>query len=113
MADGLGITLHLVDMLLIIPLQLAFNTVTAEPPGHTPRALTYTSQTSINHGAMAILSEELTRDPTRASGQAMQAVRHATVTDTVSTRFATVKGTGNDHPSTNFSLRSPSYSPNH
>ena len=43
-ADGLGIALHLVSMLPTIPLQLAFNTVTAEPPGYTPRALTYASQ---------------------------------------------------------------------
>ena len=80
-------------MLLTIPLQLAFNTVTAEPPGYTPRALTYASQDSINHGAMAVLSEELTRDPTRAHDQAMQASSHAMATDTVSTRFVTVEGT--------------------
>ena len=43
-ADGLGIALHIVNMLLTIPLQLAFNTVTAGPPGHTPKALTYASQ---------------------------------------------------------------------
>ena len=46
-ADSLGIALHLVSMLMTIPLQLAFNTVTPEPPGYTPRALTYTSQDSI------------------------------------------------------------------
>ena len=111
-ADGLGIALHLVSMLLTIPLQLAFNTVTAEPPGYTPRALTYASQDSINRGAMAILGEELTRDPTRAHDQAMQASSRATATDTVSTRFATVEGTGDDRPSTNFSPRSLTYSPN-
>ena len=58
--DGLGIALHLVDMLPTIPLQLTFNTVTARLPGHTPEALTYTSQRSIDRGAMTILGEELT-----------------------------------------------------
>ena len=36
MMDGLGITLHLVDMLPTIPLQLAFNTATAGLIGCTP-----------------------------------------------------------------------------
>ena len=111
-ADGLGIALHLVSMLPTIPLQLAFNTVTAEPPRYTPRALTYASKDSIDRGAMAVLSEELTRDPTRAHDQVMQASGHVTATDTVSTRFATVEGTGDDRPSTNFSPRSLTYSPN-
>ena len=110
--DGLGIALHLVDMLPTIPLQLAFNTVTAEPPGYTPKALTYASQRSINRGAMAILGEELTRDSTSANDQAMQAVGRVTATDTVSTKFATVEGTGDDRPGTNFSPHSPTYSPN-
>ena len=110
--DGLGITLHLVSMLPTIPLQPAFNTVTAKPPRYTPRALTYASEDSINHGVMAVLGEELTRDPTRAHDKAMQASSCVTVTNTVSTKFATVKGTGNDHPGTNFSLHSLTYSPN-
>ena len=109
--DGLGIALHLVSMLPTIPLQLAFNIVTAEPPGYTPRALTYASQDSIDHGVMAILSEELTRDPARAHDQVMQASARVTVAGTVSTRFATVEGTGDDHPGTNFSPRSRTYSP--
>ena len=111
-ADGLGITLHLVSMLPTIPLQPAFNTVTAEPPGYTPRVLTYTSKDSINHGAMAVLSEELTRDPNRAHDKTMQASSCGTAADTVSTKFVTVKGTGNDRPSTNFSPRSLTYFPN-
>ena len=47
---------------------------------------------------MAVLSEELTRDPTRAHDQAMQTSSHTTVTDTISTRFVTVEGTGDDRP---------------
>ena len=100
-------------MLPTIPLQPAFNTVTAKPPGYTPRALTYASQDSIDRGAMAILGEELTRDPTRAYDQVMQVSGHVMMaTGTVSTRFAPVEGTGDDRPGTNFSLRSPTYSPN-
>ena len=39
-ADSLGITLHLVDMLPTIPLQLAFNTTTAGLPGCVPEIYT-------------------------------------------------------------------------
>ena len=39
--DGLGIALHLVDMLPTIPLQLTFNMITAGLPRYTPEALTY------------------------------------------------------------------------
>ena len=102
-ADGLGITLHLVSMLPTIPLQPAFNTVTPKPPGYTPRALTYASQDSIDRGAMSVLGEELIRDPTRGHDQVMQASSHTTATDTVSTRFTTVEGTGDDRPGPNFS----------
>ena len=110
-ADGLGIALHLVSLLPTIPLQPAFNIVTPQPPGYTPRALTYASQDSIDHGAMSVLGQELIRDPTRRHDQAMQASNHVTVTDTVSTRFATVEGTGDDRPSPNFSPHIPTYSP--
>ena len=112
-ADGIEIALHLVSLLLTIPLQPAFNTVTPEPPGNTPRALTYASQDSIDRGAMSVLSEELTRDPTRGHDQAIQASSRMTMTDTVSTRFATVEGTGDDCPSPNFSPHNPTYSPSH
>ena len=111
--DSLGIALHLVSMLLTIPLEPAFNTITAQLPRYTPGALTYASQDSIDHGAMAILGEELVRDPTRGHDKTMQASSRATVTDAISTRFATVQGTGNDHPSINFSPHSPTYSPSH
>ena len=77
-ADGLGVALHLVDMLPTIPLQLTFNTVTPGPLGHTPEALTYASQHSIDRGAMTVLSEELIREPPSAKDKAMQAVWHVT-----------------------------------
>ena len=109
--DGIGITLHLVGLLPTIPLQLAFNTITPEPPGYTPRALTYASQDSIDRGAMSVLGEELTRDPTRGHDQAAQASSRVTTTDTASTRFVTIRGTGDNHPGPNFSPHSPAYSP--
>ena len=112
-ADGFGIALHLVTMLPTIPLQLAFNAVTAEPPRYTPRALTYASQDSIDHGAMGVLDEELTRDPIREPDWVIQASGHTTATDTVSTKFATVEGKGDDCPGPNLSVCSPTHSPNH
>ena len=112
-ADSLGIALHLVSMLPTIPIQPAFNTITPEPPGYTPRALTYASQDSIDRGAMSVLGEELIRDPTSEHDQAMQASSRVMATHTVSTRFATVEGTGDDRPGPNFSPHSPTYSPSH
>ena len=112
-ADGIGIALHLVGLLPTIPLQLAFNTITPEPPGYTPRALTYASQDSIDRGAMSVLGEELTRDPTRGHDQVTQASSRVTTTDTVSTRFMTIRGTGDNRPGPNFSPHSPTYSPSH
>ena len=41
--DGIGIALHLVGLLPTIPIQLAFNTITPELPGYTPRAMTWPS----------------------------------------------------------------------
>ena len=109
-ADGIGIALHLVGLLLIIPLQLAFNTITPELPGYTPRALTYASQDSVDCGAMSVLSEELTMAPTRHD-QAAQASSRVTTTDTASTRFVTIRGTGDNRPGPSFSSRAPTHSP--
>ena len=111
--DGIGIILHLVSLLQTISLQPAFNTVTPEPPRYTPRALTCASQDSIDRGAMSALGEELIRDPARGHDQVMQVSSHVMVTGTVSTRFATVEGTGDDCPGPNFSPHFPTYSPSH
>ena len=62
---------------------------------------------------MSVLSEELIRDPTRGHDQAMQASSRVMATDTVSTRFVTVEGTGDDRPGPTFSPQSPTYSPSH
>ena len=110
-ADGIGIALHLMGLLPTIPLQLAFNTITPELPGYTPRALTYASQDSVDRGAMSVLGEELIRAPTRGHDQATQASSRVTTTDTVSTRFVTIRGTGDDRPGPNFSPHGPTHSP--
>ena len=110
-ADGIGIALHLMGLLLTIPLQLAFNTITPELPGYTPRALTYASQDSVDRGAMSVLGEELTRAPTRGHDQATRASSRVMTTDTASTRFVTIRGTGDNCPGPSFSLRTPTHSP--
>ena len=111
--DGIGIALHLVGLLPTIPLQVAFNTITPKPPGYTPRALTYASQDSIDHEAMSVLSEELIRDPSRGYDQATQASSRVMTTDTVSTRFMTIRDTGDNRPGPNFSPHSPTHSSSH
>ena len=108
-ADGIGIALHLVGLLPTIPMQLAFNTITPEMPRYTPRALTYASQDSVDRGAMSVLGEELTIAPTRHD-QASQASSRVTTTDTASTRFITIRGTGDNPPGPSFS-RAPTHSP--
>ena len=109
-ADGIGIALHLVGLLPTIPIQLAFNTITPELPGYTPRALTYASQDSVDRGAMSVLGEELTIAPTRHD-QASQASGRAMTTDTAFTRFITVRGTGDDRPGPSFSSCTQTHSP--
>ena len=110
-ADGIGIALHLVGLLPTIPLQLAFNAITPELPGYTPRALTYASQDSVDCGAMSVLGEELTRAPTRGHDQATQASSRVTTMDTASTRFVTIRGTGDNRPGPSFSPCTPTHSP--
>ena len=95
--DGLGVALHLVDMLPTIPLQLTFNTVTAGLLGHTPKALMYASQSSIDHGGMSVLRGELIREPPSAKDEVMQAVWHVTAADTGSIRVPTTRGAGGDN----------------
>ena len=108
--DGIGIALLLVNLLPTIPLQMAFNTITPELPGHTPRALTHASQDSVDCGAMSVLGEELTMAPTRHD-QVAQASSRVTTTDTASTRFITIRGTGDNRPGPSFSSHGPTHSP--
>ena len=79
--DSLEIALHLVAMLPSIPLQLAFNSVTAKLPGFTPEALTYASPLSINQGAMTVLGKEILKGTHGAEEKVMQATWHVTATD--------------------------------
>ena len=87
--DSLEIALHLVDMLPSIPLHLTYNTVTAELPGVTPEALTYTSPLSIDQGVMSVLGKEITGSCS-AEDKVMQATWHLTATNTGSVRVTTI-----------------------
>ena len=96
-ADSLEIALHLVDMLLSVPLQLTFNTVTAELPGFTPKAFTYASPFSTNQGAMTVLSEEILKGPCGAEEKVMQATWHVTVMDTGLVKVMTIENEGGNN----------------
>ena len=97
-ADGLEIALCLVDMLPSIPLQLTFNTVTAELPGFTPEALTYASPLSTNQGAMTVLGKEILKGACGAEEKVMQATWHVTVTDTGLVKVTTIGSEGGNDP---------------
>ena len=96
--DGLEIALRLVDMLLSVPLQLTFNTVTAKLPGFTPEALTYTSLLSTNQGAMTVLGEERLKGARGAEEKVMQATWCVTVTDEGLVKVTTIGSEGGDDP---------------
>ena len=132
--DGLGLGLHLVDMLPAILLQLTFNTVTARLSRCTPEALTYASPLSTDRGAMTVLGEEILKGEWGTENKTMQATWCVTATDAGSIQVTMVGSEGGDYPDrprTSFSLaphmstsmgqhatgyqtsRSPSYSPHH
>ena len=96
--DSLGIALCLVDMLPTTPLQLTFNTVTAELPGYTPEALTYASLLSTDRGAMTVLSEEILKGARGVDEKAMQATWHVTATNTGFVKVTMIGSEGGNHP---------------
>ena len=98
MVDGLEIALHLVDMLLSVPLQLTFNTVTAGLPGFTPEALTYASPLSTDQGAMTVLSKEILKGARGAEEKVMQATWCVTATNTGLVKVMTIGSEGGDDP---------------
>ena len=97
-ADGLGISLCLVDMLPAIPLQLTFNTVTAGLSRCTPEALTNSSPLSTDRGAMTVLGKEILKGAWGTEEKMMQATWHVTVTDAGSVKVTTVGSEGGDYP---------------
>ena len=97
-ADGLGIALHLVDMLPTIPLQLTFNTVTAGLPRCTPKAHAHASPLSTDQGAMTVLGKEILKGACGAEEKAMQATWFVTVTDAGSVKVMMVESEGSDYP---------------
>ena len=85
---------------------MTFNTVTAELPGFTPEALTYTSPLSINQGAMTVLGKEILKGSRDAEEKVMQATWHVTAMDAGLVKVMTIENEGgNDpnHPSTSLS----------
>ena len=90
---------------------MAFNTITPELPGHTPRALTHASQESVDRVAMSLLGEELTMAPLRHE-KAAQTRSCVITTDTASTMSTTIRGTGDNCPGPSFS-HGPTHSPSH
>ena len=105
--DSLGIALSLVDMLLSIPLQLTFNTVTARLSGCTPEALAYVSPLSTNQGAMTLLGKEILKGAWGAEEKAMQATWCVTATDAGSVKVTTVESEGSDYPNRPHTSLSP------
>ena len=79
--DSLEIALCLVDMLPSIPLQLTFNTVTAELPGFTPKALTYASPLNTDKGVMTVLGKEILKGAHGPEEKVKQATWRVTATD--------------------------------
>ena len=96
-------------MLPTIPLQLTFNSITDGMLRHTPEALTYASQCSIDCGVMTILGDKLIREPVSVKDEAMQAIWCVTAIDTGSTRATTTGGMGDGN--INHSGSSPSPTP--
>ena len=95
-ADGLGIALHLVDMLPAIPLQLTFNTATARLSRCTPKALTYASPLSTDQGAMTVLGKEILKGAWGTEEKTMQATWHVAVTDAGFIKVTMVGSEGGD-----------------
>ena len=88
-ADGLGIALHLVDMLPTIPLQVTFNTVTAGLPGCTPKAHAHAPPPGTDQGVMTVLGEEILKSAHGAEEKVMQPTWLVTATSSGSFKVMT------------------------
>ena len=110
-ADGLGITLHLVDMLPTIPLQLAFNTATAgllrcAPKVYAAQPKTRMDSLPFSHAhppgsdrdAMAILCKEILKSAHGTKEKAIQPTWILTVASVGSVGMKAVENEGNDDP---------------
>ena len=97
-ADGLGIALHLVDMLPTIPLQLTFTTVTARLPRCTPKAHAHAPPPGTDQGAMTVLGKEILKSACGAEEKAMQPTWLVTATGAGSVKVMMVESEGGNYP---------------
>ena len=109
--DGLGIALHLVDMLPTIPLQLAFNIATAGLLGCAPKVYaawpkTRTDSLDFSHApppgsdrdTMAILHEEILKSAHGTEEKAIQPTWLLTMASVGSVGMKAVENEGIDNP---------------
>ena len=127
MVDGLGITLHLVDMLPTIPLQLAFNTSTAgllrcTPEVYAARPKTRMDSLDFSHAPPQVVtemqwpySEEILKSACGTKEEAIQPTWLLTVASVCSVGVKAVENEGVDNPNYVCASVSPagctSYSP--
>ena len=110
-ADGLGISLCLVDMLPTIPLQLAFNTARVGLPGCTPKVYaawpkTRTDGLDFSHApplgsecdAMTVLHKEILKSTHGTEDKAIQPTWLLTVASIGSVGVKAVESKGGDDP---------------
>ena len=110
-ADGLGIALHLVDMLPTIPLQLAFNTATAGLFRCTPKVyavrptmgtdgldFSYAPPPGSDRNAMTVLGDEILRSTRGTEEKAAQPTWLMTTASEGTVEVQVVEGKGGDYP---------------
>ena len=110
-ADGLGIALHLVDMLPTVPLQLAFNTATAGLFGCTPKVyavqpimgtdgpcFSHAPPLGSDQNAMTILSEEILKSTHSIEEKAAQPTWLMTAAGEGTVGVQAVESEGGDYP---------------
>ena len=110
-ADGLGIALHLVDMLPTIPLQLAFNTATAGLFGCTPEVyavrpmmgtdgldFSYAPPPGSDRNAMTVLGKEILKSVHSTEEKAAQPTWLVTVAGKGTVGVQAVESEGGDYP---------------
>ena len=112
-ADGLGIALHLVDMLPTIPLQLAFNTATARLSGCTPEVYAVLPQVGTDGLDLSYAPppgrsrDEILKSTRGTEEKAMPPTWLLTAASGGSVRVKTVESEGGDYPNHPHAFPSP------
>ena len=109
--DGLRITLHLVDMLPTIPMQLAFNTATARLFGCTPKVyavrptmgtdgpdFSYAPPPGSDRNAMTVLGKEILRSACGTEEKAAQPTWLMTMAGESTVEVQAMESEGGDYP---------------